>query len=177
MRLIYLHGPPAAGKYTIARELAARAGCGVFHNHQTIDVARSFFEFGSLPFWALVRELRLTCVRAVAAAGVRPMVYTSCYDHPADLEFYEELERIVHASGGALSPVYLATSVEELERRVSNPSRVEMGKLRSVQGLHAQLGKWNCVAVPRSECLTVPTDGRTAAECAEEIAARLGLRG
>ena len=51
MRLIYLHGPPAAGKYTIATELAARAGCGVFHNHQTIHVARSFFEFGSPPFW------------------------------------------------------------------------------------------------------------------------------
>jgi hypothetical protein len=105
MHLIYLHGPPAAGKYTIAKELATRAGCGVLHNHQTIDLARSFFEFGSPPFWALVRELRLTCLRAMAEAATRPVIYTSCYDHPADLEFYEVMERITHASGAILSPV------------------------------------------------------------------------
>jgi len=174
MQLIYLHGPPASGKLTIARELAARTNCGVFHNHLAIDVARPFFEFGSEEFWRLVGDVRLLCVRAAAAAQ-STVVYTSCYDHPADLPLFEELERVVRQGGGVVRPVYLQCSIAELERRVTEPSRVQMGKVRTVVGLHAQLRRWNCVGVPRASCITIVTDSRTPAECAEEVIAALGL--
>ena len=39
MKLIFLHGPPASGKFTIARALQASHGVLNFHNHLTIDVA------------------------------------------------------------------------------------------------------------------------------------------
>ena len=175
MNLIYLHGPPASGKLTIAKELSARTGCGVFHNHLAIDMARPFFEFGSPPFWSLVGELRLTCLSAAPHGGGN-VVYTSCYDHPADLPFFEEMERVLQGAGGSLTPVYLQCSVTELEKRVANPSRVEMGKVRSVDGLRAQLRRWNCVAVPRANCVTIVTDDRSAAECAQQIIDGLGLR-
>ena len=177
MKLIFLHGPPASGKLTIARELAALTGCGVFHNHLAIDVARPFFEFGSEPFWRLVREIRLACLRAGAEHGAGTVVYTSCYAHPADLGFFEEIEGIVHGSGGTVVPVYLQAEVAELERRVTDPSRAEMGKVRSVEGLHRQLRRWSCVPVPRDGCVTIVTDGKTAAQCAREIADVLGLGG
>jgi hypothetical protein len=175
MQLVFLHGPPAAGKFTIATEVAARTGWGVFHNHLAIDMARPFFPFGSASFWALVRELRLTALRAAAERGAGTVLYTSCYDHPADLGFYEEIEAILSGSGGAVLPVYLRCGVAELEKRVGGESRVAMGKVRSVAGLRAQLEKWNCVAIPRDGCITVATEGKTAPECAEEIIARLGI--
>ena len=174
MNLIYLHGPPASGKLTIARELAARTNCGVFHNHLAIDLARPFFEFGSEEFWKLVSEVRIMCVRAAARAP-SIVVYTSCYDHPADLSMFEELERIVNDGGGATRPVYLQCSIAELEQRVAAPSRVQLGKVRSVAGLHAQLRRWNCVAVPRADCITIVTDARTPSNCAEEIIEALDL--
>ena len=66
MDLIYLHGAPASGKLTIARQLEARLGCGVFHNHLTIEVAKAFFPFDTPPFWRMVAEVRLATLRAAA---------------------------------------------------------------------------------------------------------------
>ena len=174
MNLIYLHGPPASGKLTIAKELAARTSCGVFHNHLAIDLARPFFEFGSDDFWKLVGDVRLTTLGR-AAASARTVVYTSCYDHPVDLPRFEEIERIVRQGGGTLYPFYLECSIAELERRVSHPSRVELEKVRSIAGLHALLRRWNCVAVPRGTCITIVTDSKTPSECAAEIIAELDL--
>jgi adenylylsulfate kinase-like enzyme len=174
MNLIYLHGAPASGKLTIAKELAARTHCGVFHNHLAIDLARPFFEFGSTEFWKLVTSVRLMCVRA-AASATSTVVYTSCYDHPADLPAFEELERSVRAGGGVLRPVYLQCSIAELERRVGAASRGLLGKVQTIAGLHGLLRQWNCVAVPRDTCLTIDTDARTPASCADEIIRALGL--
>jgi hypothetical protein len=42
-------------------------------------------------------------------------------------------------------------------------------------GLHGQLRRWNCVAVPRDTCITIVTDDRTPSSCAEEIIEALDL--
>lgn len=52
MKLIIIHGPPAAGKLTESRELAERTGYKVFHNHISIDCVKPVFELGSKPFGA-----------------------------------------------------------------------------------------------------------------------------
>jgi hypothetical protein len=106
MKLIYLHGPPAAGKYTIAQELQAKIGARVFHNHLTIDVAKAIFDFGSPAFWDLVDALRLQCIMAAAQQVDGVLTYTSCYDHPHDLAFFEKLEQVVLANGSTLLPIY-----------------------------------------------------------------------
>jgi hypothetical protein len=169
MKLIFLHGPPAAGKFTIAKELETLIGCSVFHNHLTIDAAKPFFEFGTESFWKLVRELRLSCLKAGAKDSTGTVVYTSCYDHPTDLKQFEEIEQIVVQQDSKLLPVYLKCETLELEKRVANPSRVAMGKVRSVEGLRSKLNEWNCVAVPRENCVTILTDGKSALQCAQEI--------
>jgi hypothetical protein len=177
MDLIYLHGAPASGKLTIARELEARIGCGVFHNHLTIELVKPFFAFDTEPFWRMVAELRLTALRVAASNGAGVVVYTSCYSHPTDLPFFEEMERIVEGAGGTIRPVHLACSIAELERRIANPDRVTLRKLRSVEGLQRELARWNWIAVPRTECITIATDDRTPSECADEIISRLLLIG
>ena len=37
MKLVVLHGPPAVGKLTVARELARLTGWRLFHNHLVVD--------------------------------------------------------------------------------------------------------------------------------------------
>ncbi|MFN8495781.1 MAG: hypothetical protein U0350_49775 [Caldilineaceae bacterium] len=171
MKLLYLHGPPAAGKYSIAQALEAKAGARIFHNHLTIDVAKAIFDFGSPEFWNLVDALRLQCITAAARQAEGLLTYTSCYDHPADLAFFEKLEHAVLVNRSVLLPVYLQCDVAELEKRVANDVRVQMGKIHSVEGLHKALNQWNCIAVPRAECLTIATAGKTPVECADEIIA------
>lgn len=85
------------------------------------------------------------------------------------------MESTVQSVGGQFFPVFLQCDVAELERRVSNASRIEMRKLTSVEGLRSALAKWNFVSLPRADCVTVVTDGQTPQECAAEIINRLGL--
>lgn len=169
MKLIYLHGPPAVGKFTIAKELENLAGCKLFHNHLTIDVVRPLFEFGSENFWGLVQKLRLICFEAVAKHDAGNIIYTSCYDHPGDLPFIESIEAVLSSVGGEFIPVFLQCDFADLEKRVTGSSRVEMGKIISVEGLRKQLSKWNCTAVPRDNCITIETTGKSPIQCAEEI--------
>ena len=50
MILVFLYGPVASGKLTIARELAARTGFALFHNHLVVDAVMAVFPFGSESF-------------------------------------------------------------------------------------------------------------------------------
>ncbi len=176
MNLIYLHGPPASGKFSIAKEISSKLGCGIFHNHLTIDAAKPFFPFGTSQFWSLVQELRLTAIRVAANNGTKLVIYTSCYDHPHDLAFVNQLEQVLQAAGGKLIPVYLECKVTELEKRVTSTSRAELGKLTDIKQLRQKLETWNCVAIPLSNCITISTSSSTALECAEKIICALGLK-
>ena len=167
--LIYLHGPPAAGKFTIAKEISSILGSKLLHNHLTIDVAKSVFEFGSEVFWDLADNLRLQTIEAAFKNRVPSVIITSCYDHPIDLPFYEKIEYIADVHNGVVRPFFLSCSTNELETRVSNPTRVEMGKLVTVSGLRENLREWNCIPVPRDSCITIDTENRTPANCAESI--------
>lgn len=175
MRLIFLHGAPASGKFTIAKALGEKFGFEVFHNHLTIDIAKCFFEFGTADFWEFVQKLRLNCFREAAKSN-KTIIYTSCYDHPNDLDFVEEIEKIVLSENGEFQPIYLKCEIAELEKRVTQPSRAEMRKINSIEGLRQKLSEWNCVAFPRENCLTIVTDGKNVNDCVEDIIRLLDLK-
>lgn len=61
MKLIFIYGPPAVGKFTVARELASLTGFKLFDNHLTIDVVTSIFEHGSAPYFRALRKIRSRC--------------------------------------------------------------------------------------------------------------------
>ncbi len=170
MKLIFLHGPPASGKYTIARALQASYGVLNFHNHLTIDVAKSLFDFGTPEFWDLTHRLRRAALCARAEQGGGSVVFTNCYSSPHDDPTVAALEKEMQSRGAEFVPVFLECSVDELRRRVTDASRVEMRKIRTVEGLDQYMGTLNCVALDRPGTIVVATEGRTPEECAEEIA-------
>ena len=49
MKLVIIQGPPAAGKLTVATELAAPTSFKLFHNHASIDCVKPVFEFATPP--------------------------------------------------------------------------------------------------------------------------------
>lgn len=173
MKLIFLHGPPASGKYTIARALHASHGVLNFHNHLTIDVAKALFDFGTDPFWELTHRLRRTALAARAEHGVADVVFTNCYSSPHDDSTVRALEEEVTSRGGHFVPVFLECGLEELRRRVTDPGREDMRKLHTVEGLDEFMDAWNLVALDRPNTIVVETEGRSAAECADEIAKRV----
>jgi hypothetical protein len=175
MKLLFLHGAPAAGKLTVAKALLQLVPGRLFDNHASIDLARTLFEFGAPGFWELVHETRYLVLDAAGEYGVPLVVMTFCFVEPEDLPQFQKLEEIVQRHGGELLPVFLHCSREEALRRVGNPDRVERRKMASAEGLNKYLDDYKFTAVPRVNCLALDTEKRPAEATAQEIIGHFGL--
>ncbi|MEO5853806.1 MAG: hypothetical protein ABIQ15_14960 [Nocardioides sp.] len=69
MRLLVIFGPPAVGKMTVGRAVAARSHFRLFHNHATIEPLLEVFDYGTPPFTTLMGEWRRRVVEEAAAFG------------------------------------------------------------------------------------------------------------
>jgi hypothetical protein len=175
MKLLFLHGAPAAGKLTVARALLAMVPGRLSDNHAAIDLARTIFDFGAPGFWELVHQVRCSALDAAARHGVGLLVTTFCYAEPDDRPQYEDFEATMRRHGGELLPVFLHCSREEAARRVGNPDRVERRKLTSAESLIEDLDRNNFSPVPRPDCITLDTGVRPAEATAREIIGHFGL--
>jgi hypothetical protein len=75
MRLLVIFGPPAVGKMTVGRAVAARSEFRLFHNHATIEPLLDVFDYGTPPFMTLMTEWRSRVVEEAAAFGT-DLVFT-----------------------------------------------------------------------------------------------------
>ena len=69
MRLIFIYGLPAVGKLTVAKELAAKTGYKLFHNHLVVDLLISTFELGASLSLSSVRRYGSRYLRRRRAVG------------------------------------------------------------------------------------------------------------
>ncbi|WP_127573405.1 hypothetical protein [Georgenia faecalis] len=69
MRLLVLFGPPAVGKMTVGREIAARSAFRLFHNHAVIEPLLEVFDYGTPPFDRLLSAWRAQVVEEAASVG------------------------------------------------------------------------------------------------------------
>ncbi|MGN6359833.1 MAG: AAA family ATPase, partial [Thermomicrobiales bacterium] len=137
MNLVFLYGPPAAGKLTVARELAALTGFPVLHNHLTLDLVTSLFPFGSEPADRLVTEFRLAMLAEAARARLPGVISTFVYAYGADDDFIEQVLDAVEPHDGHVQFVLLRCVEAELLRRVTDPSRQVFAKMRDAAQLRA----------------------------------------
>jgi hypothetical protein len=132
MILIFIHGAPAVGKLTVARELARLTGFPLFHNHLTVDLVSSLFAFGTAPFISLREEIWLAAF-AEAARSDLSLIFTFNPERTVNEEFIQKTTDVVEALGGRIVFVELTCSQDELEQRLEQPSRKEFGKLASLE--------------------------------------------
>jgi hypothetical protein len=175
MKLLFLHGAPAAGKLTVAKALLRPAPGRLFDNHAAIDLARTIFDFGAPGFWDLVHAVRCSALDAAAEHGVALVVTTFCYAEPDDRPQFEKFEEVLQRHGGELLPAFLHCSREEAVRRIGNPDRVERRKMTSPEGLMGVLDRYKFTPVPRANCLVLDTETRSAEATARDIIGHFGL--
>ena len=121
--------------------------------------------------WDLLYEIRLNCIKHFARLDSKLFVYTWCYDDdgPGDFEFYEEIEACIYSENSEIIPIFLKCPLDELNRRVEDSLREELGKVSNPADLHKRLRDWNCIPIPRENCITLVTDKKTPNQCALEI--------
>ena len=171
-QLVFLYGPPAVGKLTVAQELAARRPFRILHNHVTIDAVTTVLPFGTDSFWGVVGRLRRDLVSAAAGEGI-DLIYTYVYA-PGDEPHVDAIAAPYEEAGGNVTFVQLLASADELLRRVTNESRGAHGKIRDAATLQRLLAEYDVRAtIAGRESLTIDLEATTAADAAELIVEQL----
>lgn len=119
MHLVVVFGPPAVGKMAVGRELCARTGYKLFHNHMTVDPVLDIFPFGSPPFGRLVELLRSQVIIEACDADLPGLVFTIVWgvDLEDDCLLLQGYVDTVVTRGGAVSFVELYADLPERLRR------------------------------------------------------------
>ncbi len=176
MVLVFIYGPAASGKLTVGRELQKLTGFQLFHNHLVVDALLAVFPFGSDAFVRLREETWLSVFKEAAEQNIS-LIFTFAPERTVRPTFVDEALRVVTEAGGQIHFVELTCALEELERRLDNPSRAQFGKLRDVE-LFRALRKDGMDAVPPlpSSGLSIDTVRTMPAEAARKICEYFGWR-
>ena len=173
MQLVFIHGPPAAGKYTVARRLCELTGLPLFHNHLVVDAVHSVFPFGSPSFVRLREQFWMDVFDAAIAEG-RSLVFTFQPEATVAPDFAARVLSRVAAGGGQSLLVHLKLSADGQLARIANEDRAAFGKLRDpalLSKLQAEFAA--CEAAMPVADMVIDTERVSAEDAAQRIAARL----
>jgi hypothetical protein len=173
MEVVFVYGPPGAGKLTVGRRLARLTGLPLFHNHLVVDAVGAVFPFGSEQFVRLRQSFWLQTFTEAARSG-RSLIFTFAPEATVNASFPDRVRAAVEPFGGSVVFISLTVSREEQERRIGDPSRSEFGKLTSLDLLRELRDGFetSAAAMPVAE-LSIDTDTCDPVEAAACIASYL----
>lgn len=138
MKLIFIYGPPAVGKYTVGAALAAQTGYKLFYNHATVDVVRLLFDDADERRRPLLAGLRLQTITAAAEADI-DLIFTLAYTAGESDSFVAQVVEAITAHGGSVHFVRLQAPDEVLYARLGDESRHRLGKPTNPERLRRKL--------------------------------------
>ena len=176
MKLVFIYGPPAAGKLTVAKALAGLTGFKIFHNHLSIDCIESVFEFGTKPFGRLVDLIRMETIEEAAKEKINGLIFTFCYAAGSDEPFVRRVIERVEKHGGEVCLVQLVCEQSALEERVLSEERRNFGKASNLDILREILEHHDLFsAYPERSSLTIDNTSLPPQEAARRIVAHYDL--
>ena len=134
--IIYLTGKPGVGKYTIAKELAAKHGFIICDNqliNNTIFALLAYDGYAKIPdfAWEVIGNIRRCVFTFLAKERYNSYILTNnLYEDEGDRECYEQVQNMAKIRGSVFVPVRLLIDQDDHLRRVTNPSRRD--RLKSI---------------------------------------------
>lgn len=133
--VVFIYGPIAVGKLTVAEVLSKKLGYKLTHNHLLNDLIKGLFDRHSYESDVMKDNLRSYLLENSVRTGNK-IVTTHCYNHNyvsrvglSDPKFVQDLEKKITKLGAKFYPVHLQASHEALLERVSKNSRKKFHKL------------------------------------------------
>ena len=174
MKLIIIYGPPAAGKLTVGTEICRLTGYKLFHNHISIDYAKTVFDFGTPAFWRLVGRVRYETIAEAARESVS-LVHTFCYELGTDDEHFGKLIAAAEKNGGDVHLVLLRCNDTERKNRIANESRVKIGKLTDPASFDRETQPELSTPLPGRETLIIDTTETPVEDSAQQVIRQFGI--
>ncbi|MEM7534784.1 MAG: hypothetical protein AAF639_21580 [Chloroflexota bacterium] len=175
MKLIIIYGSEATGKLTIAKELAQQTGFRLFHNHVSIDVAKVLFDFGDTGFSELVWDTRTLVFEYAAKQDIPGLIFTWAYSHPHFQPYLDRVTDIMNRHDAEIHFVYVTCAIEELQKRVVQADRGEVGKINTVAALERQRQMKNHQVIPDTDSLEIDNTHLSPQAVASKIIEHFGL--
>lgn len=173
--MIFLYGPPAVGKLTVAKELAKITSYKLFHNHLTVDLVSSLYEWGSPKYWEYLRSIREQLLANLAKDNV-DIIFTYVYAAGEDEEVMERMFKKVEENGGEVLLVQLTTSIEKLKERIVAEDRRQFKKMHKTESLESWINQYKLFeAYPNRQNLIVDNSEMDPNEVANLIVEKYNL--
>jgi dephospho-CoA kinase len=128
MKLIFLSGPPASGKLTVAEKLSERTGIPLFHNHLSRDLVRDIYGDKLRDNYELVDRIR-SDVLDYCSKNNTDLIFTYVYEGSDDDANVRNFMKTIENNKGEVLFVELSASRADLISRVDNESRKKFKKL------------------------------------------------
>jgi shikimate kinase len=170
---VFIYGPPAAGKLTVAQEVSRMTGYRVFDNHASLDFVTTIFDLGTEECSEMVVKARMMMLEAAAKKGVS-VIFTSAYVKGPKVEATMKMLEMIHNNGGRVHLVNLHCDREELLRRVGGESRRRHGKFTDPAQLDEFLRNYEEPVIRGS--FRIDNTNKGPREVAEEIVRHYSLR-
>jgi len=178
MQVVFLYGPPAVGKLTIAQELQGRLGYKLIHNHLLINLLDQIFDFHNPSRRVLTREFRMRLVEEAIKNDINLIITSGSAGSPTLFEYYKELIKLIKENGGKLSMIHLTADPKTLLSRIDDDFRKKYGKNFGKTELQDILSQKHFVfdKYPDLDHLTIDTSIVSAVEAAGKIIDHYHLR-
>jgi hypothetical protein len=134
MRLLVIFGPPAVGKMTVGRAIAARSTFRLFHNHATIEPLLDVFDYGTPPFMTLMGEWRRRVVQEAAASGT-DLVFTFVWGLDLEEDAVEMKELIAPYVDAGAEVAFVELSADLATRLERNRTEHRLAEKKSKRDL------------------------------------------
>jgi hypothetical protein len=176
VHLVFLHGAPATGKYTVGRILAGLTGFEFYHNHLVVDEVLQRHPFGTPAFIAERDRIWRSHFSAAAILANRNLIFTFNPENTVPQSFLDWLFGDLVRSGITLHSVGLTLPEPVIEARLATDQRKQFKKLTDVT-LYRDLrdrGTFTSPVIPRTD-LMINTESTLPADAAACIVRHFNL--
>lgn len=128
MNVIFLYGPPGAGKLTVAQELSNLTGYKLFHNHLVVDLVHAIFDFQTKPFVELREKMWMMVFQRAKEERVKGLIFTFAPEESVPAHFIPDIIKLIEDDQNTMYFVELTCDPQELRKRIVHPSRSKYAK-------------------------------------------------
>ena len=133
-KVILLYGMPAAGKFTMAKRLAAEGNSFLIDNHYFHDFIKPFIDTYNDTYFDHISKIKSEFIKMLAAFYPRnspiQYIFTEVIVSPErDLKFISELNQLAVDIGGGFFPIGLYSNLDALKSRCVSEERIKRDKL------------------------------------------------
>lgn len=140
-------GPPAVGKMTVGQELAKKCNFKLLHNHMSIELTLTMFDFSDPEFKTInngIRELVLNTFSK--SENIHGAIFTLvwAFDLKSDWEYVQKFREMFESEGWNFHVVELFAPVEIRKDRNATSNRLtHKPSKRNVERSLENIVKWN----------------------------------